>query len=148
MVGPEKTVVIYISFEKENKTSLKWIVRVDSVVPKTECAWFETYEYVADRLRAVRQDMVIQRMTGQQAVSLLEPMVRFLVYARYRWEISTPSNETGHCTVLPLLELQRIKKNDIRYDTTLLIWVFIDNYIEINSGKITTCEHTLLAEMY
>ncbi|KAJ8277264.1 hypothetical protein GJAV_G00073290 [Gymnothorax javanicus] len=46
--------------------------------------WTEVYDFVFDRLRCVRQDMVIQRVSGAEAAALLERMVRFLLYASYR----------------------------------------------------------------
>ncbi|CAB3252030.1 unnamed protein product [Arctia plantaginis] len=41
------------------------------------------YDFVNDRLRAVRQDMTIQRLPYDECVNLLEPMVRFYVYYGY-----------------------------------------------------------------
>lgn len=46
--------------------------------------WAEVYSFVFDRLRAVKQDMIIQRLTGPNCVTVLERTVRFLVYASYR----------------------------------------------------------------
>lgn len=45
---------------------------------------FQVYGFVFDRLRAVKQDMIIQRASGLKCVAILERMVRFLVYASYR----------------------------------------------------------------
>lgn len=42
------------------------------------------YSFVFDRLRAVKQDMIIQRLSGPNCVTVLERTVRFLVYASYR----------------------------------------------------------------
>ncbi|XP_052759009.1 germinal-center associated nuclear protein [Galleria mellonella] len=42
------------------------------------------YDFVNDRLRAVRQDMTIQRLPPEQCVNLLEPMIRFYVYFGYK----------------------------------------------------------------
>uniref|UniRef100_W5K5K4 SAC3 domain containing 1 n=1 Tax=Astyanax mexicanus TaxID=7994 RepID=W5K5K4_ASTMX len=46
--------------------------------------WTEVYSFVFDRLRSVRQDMVIQRISGPDCASVLERTVRFLLYASYR----------------------------------------------------------------
>jgi len=46
--------------------------------------WHRVYEFIFDRLRAVRQDMVIQRIGGNSAICILESSVRFLIYAGYR----------------------------------------------------------------
>ncbi len=57
---------------------------MNHIVPKEDVPWCRVYEYVFDRLRAVRQDMVIQRISGQPAVTILEAAVRFHVYSGYR----------------------------------------------------------------
>ncbi|KAM6962538.1 SAC3 domain-containing protein 1 [Aplochiton taeniatus] len=46
--------------------------------------WTEVYDFVFDRLRSVRQDMIIQRVSGPDCEAVLERTVRFLVYASYR----------------------------------------------------------------
>lgn len=46
--------------------------------------WTEVYDFVFDRLRSVRQDMIIQRVSGPICVAVLERTVRFLIYASYR----------------------------------------------------------------
>ncbi|KAM4629287.1 uncharacterized protein ACJ7VT_001633 [Polymixia lowei] len=45
--------------------------------------WIEAYDFVFDRLRSVRQDMIIQRVSGLDCMAVLERTVRFLVYASY-----------------------------------------------------------------
>ena len=42
------------------------------------------YGFVFDRLRGVKQDMIIQRVSGLDCVTILEWTVRFLIYASYR----------------------------------------------------------------
>ncbi|XP_029637790.1 SAC3 domain-containing protein 1-like [Octopus sinensis] len=51
---------------------------------KIGSCWLDIYEYVFDRLRAVRQDMIIQNIIGSPAIDILEKMVRFFVYSAYR----------------------------------------------------------------
>ncbi|KAL1022982.1 hypothetical protein UPYG_G00035020 [Umbra pygmaea] len=46
--------------------------------------WTDVYDFVFDRLRSVRQDMIIQRVSGTDCVAILERTVRFLIYASYR----------------------------------------------------------------
>ncbi|XP_061593109.1 SAC3 domain-containing protein 1 [Cololabis saira] len=45
--------------------------------------WTEVYNFVFDRLRSVKQDMIIQRVSGLDCVAILERAVRFLIYASY-----------------------------------------------------------------
>ncbi|XP_036338255.1 germinal-center associated nuclear protein-like [Rhagoletis pomonella] len=42
------------------------------------------YDFIFDRLRAVRQEVVMQQYNERQTLKLLEPMVMFLAYSRYR----------------------------------------------------------------
>ncbi|XP_038157645.1 SAC3 domain-containing protein 1 [Cyprinodon tularosa] len=46
--------------------------------------WTEVYSFVFDRLRSVKQDMIIQRLSGKDCVAILELTVRFHIYASYR----------------------------------------------------------------
>ncbi|XP_051961994.1 SAC3 domain-containing protein 1 [Xyrauchen texanus] len=72
-------------------------LRPPSVLLKTVCylvdavaassifqPWTEVYSFVFDRLRSVRQDMIIQRVSGPECIAVLEKSVRFLLYASYR----------------------------------------------------------------
>lgn len=43
------------------------------------------YDYVFDRLRAVRQDAVMQGLDGDIIITLMENIVRFHIYAEYRY---------------------------------------------------------------
>ncbi|XP_060589536.1 SAC3 domain-containing protein 1-like [Ruditapes philippinarum] len=48
------------------------------------CRWSEIYDFVFDRLRAVRQDLVVQDVHGAETVYILEKAVRFHIYSDYR----------------------------------------------------------------
>jgi len=48
--------------------------------------WCVVYDFVFDRLRAVRQDLVIQGLSSADSIMVLEPIVRFHSYAGYRYE--------------------------------------------------------------
>lgn len=52
---------------------------------RTDVPLAVVYDFVNDRLRAVRQDMIIQRLPPRECQVLLEPMVRFYVYFGYRY---------------------------------------------------------------
>ncbi|CAH1252340.1 SAC3D1 [Branchiostoma lanceolatum] len=57
---------------------------VNRILPRDDVRFAEVYNFVSDRLRAVRQDMVVQRVKGHTCVTILEKAVRFHVYAAYR----------------------------------------------------------------
>ncbi|XP_053688480.1 SAC3 domain-containing protein 1 [Sabethes cyaneus] len=42
------------------------------------------YDFIFDRLRAVRQEMVMQNLSAEKTLQLLEPIIRFLAYSAYR----------------------------------------------------------------
>ena len=44
----------------------------------------DAYDFVFDRLRAVRQDMVIQRLVGEGAIYVYEQTLAFLVLFGYK----------------------------------------------------------------
>ncbi|KAM9762045.1 SAC3 domain-containing protein 1 [Menidia menidia] len=58
---------------------------IDNIVasPKQN-PWTEVYSFVFDRLRSVKQDMIIQRVSGPDCVAILEKAVRFFIYSSYR----------------------------------------------------------------
>ncbi|XP_071826461.1 SAC3 domain-containing protein 1-like [Apostichopus japonicus] len=51
---------------------------------RDDLPWSEVYLFVFDRLRAIRQDLVIQRASCKESVRILECAVRFHIYAGYR----------------------------------------------------------------
>ncbi|XP_037326652.2 SAC3 domain-containing protein 1 isoform X2 [Pungitius pungitius] len=58
---------------------------VDDIVASPHLRpWTEAYSFAFDRLRGVKQDMIIQRVSGLSCVAILERTVRFLIYASYR----------------------------------------------------------------
>ena len=63
----EKTVDYLLSVYKERKKE----------------KWDLVYNFVVDRLRAVRQDMVVQRLNAKDSLFLLEKMIPFYVEAEY-----------------------------------------------------------------
>ncbi|XP_006006189.1 SAC3 domain-containing protein 1 [Latimeria chalumnae] len=57
---------------------------IEEVVSRTDAPWIEIYDFVFDRLRSVRQDLIIQRVRGKLCVAILEKTLRFLIFASYR----------------------------------------------------------------
>ncbi|XP_052861463.1 SAC3 domain-containing protein 1 [Anopheles cruzii] len=54
------------------------------VLPDSRRPYYERYEFIFDRMRAVRQEMVIQNLPPSEVLPILEPIVRFLCYSAYR----------------------------------------------------------------
>lgn len=55
-----------------------------TIVEDTRVPWNVIYEFITDRLRSVRQDMIIQQLPCDECIAILEPIVRFHAYAAYR----------------------------------------------------------------
>ena len=54
------------------------------VLNSTQCGWGTVYEFVFDRLRCIRQELVIQELQSSVCVYILERAVIFYVYSSYR----------------------------------------------------------------
>ncbi|XP_033324274.2 SAC3 domain-containing protein 1 isoform X1 [Megalopta genalis] len=54
------------------------------VATRTDVDWIAIYDFLFDRLRAVRQDVAIQRIDVASSISIFEPIVRFLIYSTQR----------------------------------------------------------------
>lgn len=50
------------------------------------------YDFVFDRLRAIRQEIVMQNYGARATIRLLEPMIMFLAYSRYRLCVESVDN--------------------------------------------------------
>lgn len=54
------------------------------VITNNRVPWHVTYDFIMDRLRSVRQDMIIQNLTVAESIQILQPIIRFHTYASYR----------------------------------------------------------------
>ena len=50
-----------------------------------ETPWNVIYDFIFDRLRAVRQDISIQCINDTDSLNIFERIVRFHIYAAYRY---------------------------------------------------------------
>ncbi|XP_034949417.1 SAC3 family protein C isoform X2 [Chelonus insularis] len=69
--------MILVSLDQDQFSILPVIMRKD-------VNWTVIYEFIFDRLRAVRQDMVIQRLDVVTCIRILNPIVKFHIYAAER----------------------------------------------------------------
>ncbi|CAH1111055.1 unnamed protein product [Psylliodes chrysocephalus] len=56
---------------------------LDDII-NNESDWLLKYNFIMDRLRSVRQDMVIQNISRAHQIVILQPIIRFHAYAAYR----------------------------------------------------------------
>uniref|UniRef100_A0A182JTX5 SAC3/GANP/THP3 conserved domain-containing protein n=1 Tax=Anopheles christyi TaxID=43041 RepID=A0A182JTX5_9DIPT len=57
---------------------------VTIVLPDPRRPFYQRYEFIFDRMRAIRQEMVIQNLAVCEVLPILVPIVRFLCYSAYR----------------------------------------------------------------
>ena len=81
----------YTSIIVWTKSNVIFVYRVAAECTN-DASWVERYQFVADRLRAVRQDMVIQNLPVHDSIEILEPIVRFHCYSSYRWVNIAPKS--------------------------------------------------------
>lgn len=56
---------------------------ISEICSKKSTPWKTIYEFVFDRLRAVRQDLTVQNINNDYAINILEKTVRFLLYSGF-----------------------------------------------------------------
>jgi SAC3 domain-containing protein 1 len=76
------TVEYLLRFEQEH--SIIKIVFFIRLVEENDNNWSNVYEFVSDRLRSVRQDMIIQQIDDQRSLHLLNLMIPFYINSEYR----------------------------------------------------------------
>nr|CAH7712974.1 unnamed protein product [Callosobruchus chinensis] len=54
------------------------------VISREDVQYSVIYDFITDRLRSVRQDMIIQNLSRGCSITILQPMVRFHAYSAYR----------------------------------------------------------------
>lgn len=109
------------------------------------------YDFVFDRLRAVRQEIVMQNYNAYQTIKLLEPMVMFLSYSRYQLCEETIDNFDPKICEQHLQEcLKRalVCYDEIRLDDMKLLEVrrrvFIESLYQIfNLGSVEAMKRCL-----
>lgn len=76
LLNMNKSVIFLKSFLKSSS--------VLRVVCESDVKWSTIHGFVTDRLRSIRQDMVIQQPPPAVCRTILEPIVRFHAYSTYR----------------------------------------------------------------
>jgi hypothetical protein len=57
------------------------------VAVRNSVSWAVVYDYIFDRLRAVRQDLTIQCSQDVQCLTILEQCIRFHIYSHYLYDL-------------------------------------------------------------
>lgn len=71
-------------------------------------SWIEIYEFVSDRLRAIRQDMVVQRLGTYESIEILKKAVRFHIVVMEECKFDFHFDRAScldqlHACIMPLL---------------------------------------------
>ena len=104
---------------------------------KHERSWLEVYDFVSDRIRAIRQDMVVQRIDSDVVIKILKNAVRFHIVVLEECKTEKDFNRAScldqlHACLLPLLECVKITKNNSLHDEFGLYYILLN----INSTSI------------
>ncbi|XP_066253667.1 SAC3 domain-containing protein 1 isoform X2 [Euwallacea similis] len=104
---------------------------LDNILKNNKVPWHITYHFIMDRIRAIRQDLVIQStsVTLTESICILQPIIRFYAYSAYRLCEEPISNFDPHINQTHLQEC--LKRLLCLYDE----W---DNISEFN-GKNQNC---------
>ncbi|XP_051165414.1 germinal-center associated nuclear protein [Leptopilina boulardi] len=126
------------------------------IATRADYNWSFIYDFIFDRLRAIRQDLVIQRINPLDTIEILEPIVRFHVYAAQRLcthSISTFDPKINNQHLLECLkhllvcydECSNVTLNDFNINESLRNLNLNDNrtqmeaiYILVNLGEINS----------
>ncbi|XP_057656041.1 SAC3 domain-containing protein 1 isoform X1 [Diorhabda carinulata] len=106
---------------------------LDEVINKNDkVPYIIKYDFVMDRLRAVRQDMVIQNISRAHQIVILQPIVRFHAYSAYKCCEENINNFDSHINDTHLQEcLKRL----------LCIYDYFDSLEK--SANIQICNESL-----
>lgn len=130
------------------------------IVTRTDVDWIHIYDFTFDRLRAIRQDMVIQRIDTPMSIQLFELIVRFHTYASQRLcernisEFDPKINDQHllECIkqLLVLYDVQDNKTNKIEFHQNMETLTLTDNraemealYILLNIGDVSALNRAL-----
>lgn len=64
------------------KATMRYMI--NNLLLKSDVPWVEVYNFMFDRIRAVRQDLTLQQIWNSDSCEILEIAVRFYIYAAYR----------------------------------------------------------------
>ncbi|XP_074101961.1 germinal-center associated nuclear protein [Cotesia typhae] len=98
------------------------------VLLRKDVDWSLIYEFAFDRTRAIRQDMIIQRLDARWCIRILEPIVKFHIYAGEKMRERPLSEFVPKFNNQHLLEC--VKQLLVLYDDTDYA-----NGAEIDDGK-------------
>ncbi|XP_041459817.1 SAC3 domain-containing protein 1-like isoform X2 [Lytechinus variegatus] len=127
---------------------------VQNILTRTDLPWFKIYNFAFDRLRAVRQDLVIQRASGSECVMILEQCARFHIYSAYRlcsaplseFDPKINSDHTSECLkrLLFIYQLQRQDENIEQDKTKQDAQIQMEScHVLFNLGSFDTLFHIL-----
>ena len=104
-----------------------------NICTRNDVHWSVVYEFVFDRLRAVRQDMVVQNAVNIDTVKILERVVRFHLYASYKLLEANPAQFDAHINNTHIQEcMKRLINMYEEADCSCRKWEFLSLYLLFN----------------
>ncbi|XP_014675450.1 PREDICTED: SAC3 domain-containing protein 1-like [Priapulus caudatus] len=81
---------------------------LEKIAPREDVPWNIVYDFVADRIRAVRQDIVIQHLPGDDTCQILMQCIRFYLYSSYRLCEEPLANFDPHLNNIQAMECMKM----------------------------------------
>lgn len=116
------------------------------VLTRTDYPWHVIYEFVVDRIKAIRQDITFQELSGPETVDIYQHASRFYLYSQYRlWDC--PLNKFDPKLNLDNLQQCLVKVVRMNLSSVELMAEFEAYYILTNLGNPEVLHHALSLEM-
>ncbi|KAK0179213.1 hypothetical protein PV327_008026 [Microctonus hyperodae] len=111
------------------------------VLTRKDIGWSAIYEFTFDRIRAIRQDMIVQRLDVAMNIMLLEPIVKFHIYAAERMCEKSSSEFVSKFNEEHLLECLKVLL--VKYDERDTDDKSHNNYVLVMKkfSRLTMCDH-------
>lgn len=111
------------------------------VLTRKDVSWSAIYEFTFDRIRAIRQDMIVQRLDVAMNIMLLEPIVRFHIYAAERMCEKPPSQFISKFNEQHLLECLKVLL--VMYDERDIDEKSRNDYVMVMEkfSRLTMCDY-------
>ncbi|KAL1491875.1 hypothetical protein ABEB36_012404 [Hypothenemus hampei] len=124
------------------------------VIKTDKIPWHIVYDFIMDRLRSVRQDMVVQEIAFEKSIDILQPIVMFYAYSSYRLSEEPLAHFDPHINKTHLLEcLKRLlcyydESGRLKEDSPLRLdkkqinfrFLFEALYLVTNAGDVAANE--------
>lgn len=126
------------------------IFLVDEVHERDDVHYIQVYEYLFDRFRAIRQDLVIQRLDNIDAIQILEVILRFYILSDYKLCLNKDYDEYmnyQHLSEVLFTIITSMKPENLGIYCTIYMLLNLENKLNL-SVQILKLAKSLKKEYY